>query len=70
MLETTKQVTVSGSSIIDGKVVATMYADLKQLSISKSIIEKSDYEANKETVRADFSEFEQFVFDEQDKEEV
>lgn len=72
MLNTSKSITISGHSIIQGQVVAYMSANLStdgntNESLSKNIQNQSLYDANKEEVRKDMRDFEDLVYAEQDK---
>lgn len=72
MLNTSKSITISGHSIIQGQVVAYMSANLStdgntNESLSKNIQNQSLYDANKEAVRKDMRDFEDLVYEEQDK---
>lgn len=72
MLNISKTISLSGNSTIDGQQVAYMSATLNttnysECSINKNISNKELYEANKTQVRADMAEFEEKVFEEQDK---
>lgn len=73
MLKTNKSISVSGQSLIEvtengnkvTKQVAYMNASIPEegnLSINKSIQDKQLFETNKESVLADFSEFETYVY--------
>lgn len=72
MLNTSKSITISGQSIMEGQVVAYMSANLStdgntSECISKNIQNQSLYDANKEAVRKDMRDFEDLVYAEQDK---
>jgi len=72
MLNTSKSITISGQSIMDGQVVAYMTANLStdgntNESINKNIQNQTLYDANKEAVRKDMRGFEDLVYTEQDK---
>ena len=72
MLNTSKSITISGHSIIQGQVVAYMSANLStdgntNESLSKNIQNQSLYDSNKEEVRKDMRDFEDLVYAEQDK---
>ncbi|MDU3775689.1 MAG: hypothetical protein E7G47_10755 [Clostridium perfringens] len=72
MLNTSKSITISGHSIIQGQVVAYMSANLStdgntNESLSKNIQNQSLYDDNKEAVRKDMRDFEDLVYEEQDK---
>lgn len=72
MLNTSKSITISGHSIIQGQVVAYMSANLStdgntNESLSKNIQNQSLYDSNKEAVRKDMRDFEDLVYEEQDK---
>lgn len=72
MLNTSKSITISGQSIIEGQVVSYMSANLStdgntNESLSKNIQNQSLYEANKDEVRKDMRDFEDLVYTEQDK---
>lgn len=72
MLNISKTITISGYSEIDGVQVAYMSASLNtpnfsDCSINKNIMNREAYEANKTQVRQDMADFEDKVFEEQDK---
>lgn len=72
MLNTSKSITISGQSIMEGQVVAYMSANLStdgntSECISKNIQNQTLYDANKEDVRKDMRDFEDLVYAEQDK---
>ncbi|MBS6509713.1 MAG: hypothetical protein KH369_16040 [Paraclostridium bifermentans] len=72
MLNTSKSITISGHSIIQDQVVAYMSANLStdgntNESLSKNIQNQSLYDSNKEAVRKDMRDFEDLVYEEQDK---
>lgn len=67
MLNTNKNITLSGTSMIDGKQVAYMSATISTnggngANINKNITNQELYKANKEQVRADIAEFEKEVY--------
>lgn len=70
MLKTTVTKNMTGQSIIDDKVVATMNATIRNdgthSNINSNIMNTSLYEANKDEVRADIQEFENLVYAEED----
>ena len=72
MLNTNKTITISGTSIIEGQVVVYMNASLStdgsaNENINKNINNQTLYEANKVDVRKDMRDFEDLIFEEQDK---
>lgn len=72
MLNTSKSITISGQSIMEGQVVAYMTANLStdgkaNENINKTIQNQTLYDANKESVRKDMRDFEDLVYAEQDK---
>ncbi|KGJ48070.1 prophage protein [Clostridium sp. NCR] len=72
MLKTGKTITINGSSTIDGQVVVYMNASLStdgtsNENINKNIQNQELYSNNKEAVRKDMRDFEDLVFEEQDK---
>ncbi|GAA0100822.1 hypothetical protein UT300012_15370 [Paraclostridium bifermentans] len=72
MLNTSKTITISGQSIIEGQVVAYMTANLStdgkaNENINKTIQNQTLYDANKEAVRKDMRDFEDLIYAEQDK---
>lgn len=67
MLKTTKNITISGTSSVDGKVIAYMSATIeeklgKTSNISSSIVNQELYLEHKEEVREDLEEFRNLVF--------
>ncbi len=73
MLSTTYQKTINGTSVVTTEngdvVVATMYAAIQEdgnTSISKNIVNKESYEANKADIRKDMRAFEDLVYSEED----
>lgn len=76
MLETSKAVTLSARSLIDGQLVATFSAnvydenDARNSSDNISMIVSNNklYDENKTAVRKDLQDFQQLVWEEQDKE--
>ena len=72
MLNTNKTINISGNSVIDGQVVVYMNASLStdgstNENINKNINNQTLYEANKVEVRKDMRDFEDLVYEEQDK---
>ena len=72
MLNTNKTINISGNSVIDGQVVVYMNASLStdgstNENINKNINNQTLYEANKGEVRKDMRDFEDLVYEEQDK---
>ena len=72
MLKTTKTINLNGESKIGGQVVANMYATLSTTgtgneNINKTILNQELYNANKSEVRKDMRDFEDLVYEEQDK---
>lgn len=75
MLETSKSVSFSGRSLIDGQLAATFSANVydendarnSNDNISMMVSNNALYDANKEAVRNDLQEFQKLVWTEQDK---
>ena len=75
MLETSKSVSFSGRSLIDGQLAATFSANVydendarnNNDNISMMVSNNALYDANKEVVRNDLQEFQKLVWAEQDK---
>ncbi|WGX77581.1 hypothetical protein QJS64_20185 (plasmid) [Paraclostridium bifermentans] len=72
MLNTSKSITISGQSVIEGQVVAYMTANLStdgkaNENINKTIQNQTLYEVNKDIVRKEMRDFEDLVYAEQDK---
>lgn len=75
MLETSKSVSFSGRSLIDGQLAATFSANVydendarnSNDNISMMVSNNALYDANKETVRNDLQDFQKLVWAEQDK---
>ena len=70
MLKFSRTVTMNGTSVVDGKVAATMYANLDNGNITTNITDVTLYESNKKDVRSDFAAFQEKVYEEQDAGEV
>lgn len=76
MLETSKAVTLSARSLIDGQLAATFSAniydekDARNSSDNISMIVSNNqlYDQNKSAVRKDLQDFQKLVWSEQDKE--
>lgn len=70
MLNINKNITLNGASIIDGVQVAYMSASIStdgnNANINKGITNQDLYNANKREVRADFTEFENKVYEVED----
>lgn len=67
MLQTNKNITLNGVSMIDGIQVACMNATISTdggngANVNKTITNQDAYNANKVQVRADIAEFEQQVY--------
>lgn len=67
MLKVSKNITITGTSIIDDKQVAYMSATIStdgttNPNIVKTITNTELYNINKETIRNDFTEFENEVY--------
>lgn len=67
MLNVSKNITLSGTSVIDGVQVAYMSASISTdggngANVNKTITNQEVYNANKVQVRADIAEFEQQVY--------
>ena len=75
MLETSKVVSFSGRSLIDGQLAATFSANVydendarnNNDNISMMVSNNALYDANKEVVRNDLQDFQKLVWAEQDK---
>lgn len=71
MLETTKSITLSGTSRINGSPVVSMSANIStdnsNASANQTIINSDLYQANKTEVRKDISDFQAAVYDVQDQ---
>ena len=75
MLETSKSVSFSGRSLIDGQLAATFSANVydendarnNNDNISMMVSNNALYDANKEVVRNDLQDFQKLVWAEQDK---
>ena len=72
MLNINKNITLNGTSVIDGVQVAYMSASISTdggtgANVNKTITNQEVYNANKVQVRADISEFETKVYEEEDK---
>lgn len=71
MLKTIKKVTIEGTSVIDDVIVSKFVAainseDPSQMTLSSVQINKTAYKANREAVRKDEAEFEDYAFSVQD----
>ena len=67
MLKTNKNITLSGTSVIDGVQVAYMSASISTdggngANLNKTITNQEVYNANKAAVRADIAAFEEEVY--------
>lgn len=72
MLQTTKSINISGSSIINGAQVANFSANIRQqdggnTSINQNIINQDLYDSNKAAVRQDAAAFNEAVYAEEDR---
>ncbi len=72
MLKTGKTITINGSSVVDGQIVVYMNASLStdgtsNENINKNIQNQELYSNNKDSVRKDMIDFEDLVYEEQDK---
>lgn len=72
MLRANKNITLNGTSEIDGQVVVYMSASIStdgstNANINKSIANQELYAANKVAVRADMAEFEKEVYKVEDE---
>lgn len=71
MLKTTKQTTISGQSIIDGKAIAYYNASINKesgsTSINSNVSDQRAYDANKAEVRKDLADFTNAVYAEEDR---
>ncbi len=67
MLKTTVSKTISGTSVIDNAMVASMTATISEegnISISKNVYNKELYNQNKAAVQKDMADFETEIFKE------
>lgn len=67
MLKTTVSKTISGTSVIDNAMVASMTATISEegnISISKNVYNKELYNQNKAAVQKDMADFETGIFKE------
>ena len=67
MLKTTVSKTISGTSVIDNAMVASMTATISEegnISISKNVYNKELYNQNKAVVQKDMADFETGIFKE------
>ena len=67
MLKTTVSKTISGTSVIDNAMVASMKATISEegnISISKNVYNKDLYNQNKAAVQKDMADFETGIFKE------
>ncbi|CCX87732.1 putative uncharacterized protein [Clostridium sp. CAG:590] len=67
MLKTTVSKTISGTSVIDNAMVASMTATISEegnISISKNVYNKDLYNQNKAAVQKDMADFETGIFKE------
>ena len=65
MLKTTKSVTLSGQSIIDNQMVATLHATIPSdgnTNNNSNIVNKTLYRQNRTQVKADMAEFDDMVY--------
>ncbi len=72
MLNVSKNITLSGTSVIEGVQVAYMSASISTdggngANVNKTIINQEVYNANKVAVRADIAEFENKVYEIEDE---
>lgn len=72
MLNINKNITLSGTSVIDGVQVAYMSASISTdggngANVNKTITNQEVYNANKVAVRADIAEFETKVYEVEDE---
>lgn len=72
MLNVNKNITLSGTSVIDGVQVAYMSASISTdggngANVNKTITNQEVYSANKTQVRADIAEFEAKVYEIEDE---
>lgn len=73
MLEGTRALTLSYNSVIDGKPVVFLSAQIPangRCSMSKNIQDKDLYEAHKDECRADMAAFEKMLYNLEDLETV
>ena len=66
MLDVIASRNFTGSSIINGAQVVSMYGNVNQkgdITINKSIMNRSVYNANKETVQKDMDDFENMIYE-------
>lgn len=72
MLNVSKNITLSGTSVIEGVQVAYMSASISTdggngANVNKTITNQEVYNANKVAVRADIAEFENKVYEIEDE---
>lgn len=72
MLKVNKNITLNGTSEINGIQVAYMSANIStdgnnNASVSKSIVNQEIYKSNREEVRADMDKFEEEVYKVEDE---
>lgn len=70
MLKMSKEVTMNATSEVNGKVAATMYANLSNGSTTISVADDALYAQYKKEVRKDIGYFQEKVYEEQDAEGV
>ncbi|MDE7436659.1 MAG: hypothetical protein K2N01_12690 [Lachnospiraceae bacterium] len=66
MLNTAKSISISGTSIIDGKPAASMSATIPaggNVSINTYIQDRELYDANKTEIQTDIAEFNALVYE-------
>ena len=69
MLKTMVSKTISGSSMIENAIVASMTATISEegsISISKNVYNKELYNQNKAAVQKDMADFETEIFKEEE----
>lgn len=72
MLKKKEEITITGESVIDGKVVCGFSAKInaespKDMSLSQWINDKEAYKANREICRKDRADFEDYAYERQEE---
>lgn len=70
MLQKSKEISLTGSSVIDGQTVVQMNARISANSmdnyVNQSVVNVDLYNENRKQVRKDLSDFQDFVYDNED----
>jgi uncharacterized protein YukE len=71
MLKTSKSVSLSGQSVINGTIAASMAGNIdsesKKSNVNWSVMDQAAYDANKKEVRQDVSDFNDAMYDIEDQ---